>query len=239
MDEDRLIKVNGENDVLEFLEKLFANRSELIFFQNKEDGESQSLSLIKNINHHTLDFAIRPTQKFDALDFDQEKPIFIYNESMSIKFSSTIRGKCRDNLAFINIPSELTVKYTRQGQRFSFEEHGLEVIYSNFSQHTYNRRHLVTTGELCDVSANGISFKVSTSAMKNFHQGDKIIFSSINGYSLSQKLSGRVVYMQFFNSIENETYLKLGIKFDRKIPIEQLLRYLENQQYISNSEEIA
>ncbi len=239
MNEERVITLKGEDKVLDFLEKLFENRTELKFCQNQDQQDSQSLTLIKNVNHHTLDFAIRPTNKYDILNFDPEKPIFIFNESTSIRFTSTIRGKCRENLAFIKIPEELVIKYTRQGKRFCFEEYNLNVIYNNFSRHSYSRQHHVTEGALCDVSGHGISFKVPQAEIPNFNLGDKIIFSSINGYSLSQKISGRIVYMQIFNKDETGLYLKLGVSFERRIPIEQLLKYLENQYFIASNKDVA
>jgi len=239
MSEEKIITLKGQDKVLDFLDKLFENRTELKFFQNSESQDTHSLTLIKNVNYNTLDFAIRPTNKYDRLDFDAEKPIYIFNESTSIRFSSTVRGTVRDNLAFINIPHELVIKYTRQGERYCFEEYGLDVIYNNFSQHSYSRKHLVNLGSLCDVSGHGISFKVTEREISNFTIGDKIIFSSINGYSLSQKISGRVVYMQVFNKGESGLYLKLGVSFERRIPIEQLLKYLENQYFIASQKEVA
>ncbi len=122
---------------------------------------------------------------------------------------------------------------TRDSERYNFQELNLPVIFKNDSIINYQKKHLFFEGTLIDISENGISLTAYTDMVEDYNFGDLIVFSTINGYSLTKKISGRIVYKNKVKDAHEMSKCKIAVKFDRPIPIKQILKYLENQIYIN------
>ena len=71
---------------------------------------------------------------------------------------------------------------------------------------------------------------------EKFSTNDKIIFTLINGYSFSNKATGRLIYVnkvKAFGTNEDD-YFKMGIKFDSSNPYDQIAKFIDNQFYIQS-----
>ena len=131
-----------------------------------------------------------------------------------------------------NFPNLLYLLNTREAQRLDFENLNLPVIFKNNNSKEYQLKNLSFGGRLCDFSKNGLSFVVYNEICSEFNIGDKVQFSTINGYSLKEPILGTLVYQQKIDDPSIIPSTKLAIRFDIAIPIKQILKYIDNQIYI-------
>ena len=116
-------------------------------------------------------------------------------------------------------------------ESYDFENLNLPVIFKNNNSKEYQLKNLSFGGRLCDFSKNGLSFVVYNEICSEFNIGDKVQFSTINGYSLKEPILGTLVYQQKIDDPSIIPSTKLAIRFDIAIPIKQILKYIDNQIY--------
>lgn len=220
-------------EITEILESIEDHGNHLELCQNNGKTTHRSLSIIKNINPYSSDLAIRPKNKIHQFSFDPDLPIFAKNEFDSIVFQFDVKNLNHKNLLIANIPELLYLLNTRGSERYNFDTLNLPIIFKNNSIISYQRKHLFFNGTLVDISENGLSFSVYEDIVEEYKTGDSILFSTINGYSLSKKIVGRIVYKNLIQENSGKLRSKIAVKFDRVIPIKQILKYLENQIYIN------
>ncbi|PIK14047.1 hypothetical protein [Halobacteriovorax sp. JY17] len=220
-------------EISEILEKISRHGNCLEFCQTVNGLTYRSQSLIKFINNFSYDIALRPKDKLNRFQFIPEIPIFAKNEFNSIVFKCEIKKINHHNLIVANFPELLYLLNTREGQRLNFENLNLPVIFRNNNTTDYQLKNLFFGGRLCDFSRNGLSFVVYDEICADFNIGDKVQFSTINGYSLKEPIIGTLVYLQNIEDPKIVPSSKLAIRFDRAIPIKQILKYIDNQIYIN------
>ncbi|OUR93641.1 hypothetical protein A9Q84_19425 [Halobacteriovorax marinus] len=221
------------NEITEVLQSISEHGNHLELCQTIGDSTHRSLSLIKNINDYSNDLAIRPKNKLNQFNFDPDIPIFAKNEFDSVVFQCEIKKLNHKNLIVANIPDLMYLLNTRSCNRYNFENLSLPVIFKNDSVINYQRKHLFFEGILIDISENGLSYTTYNDIAFEYKWGDLIQFSTINGYSLSQKITGRIVYLKNTHESNGQIKTKIAVKFDRLIPIKQILKYIDNQIYIN------
>jgi hypothetical protein len=220
-------------EITEILESIEDHGNHLELCQNNGTTTHRSLSIIKNINPYSSDLAIRPKNKINQFSFDPDYPIYAKNEFDSIVFQFDIKNLNHKNLLVANIPELLYLLNTRGSERYNFDTLNLPLIFKNQSLMSYQKKHLFFDGTLIDISEHGLSFSVYEDIVDEYKHGDLIMFSTINGYSLSRKIIGRIVYKNLIQESSDKLRSKIAVKFDRAIPIKQILKYLENQIYIN------
>ncbi|ATH09196.1 hypothetical protein BIY24_14950 [Halobacteriovorax marinus] len=221
------------DEISQILEKISSHGNYLEFCQTVNGLTYRSQSLIKFINNFSYDIALRPKDKLNQFQFIPDIPIFAKNEMNSIVFKCEIKQLNHHNLIVANFPELLYLLNTREGQRLNFENLSLPLIFKNPSLDDYQRSKLFFGGNLSDFSRNGLSFITYNDNCLEYKIGDKIVFSTINGYSLKEPITGTLVYMQKVNNTQIVPSTKLAIRFDRAIPLKQILRYIDNQIYIN------
>lgn len=230
---DNRLALQDIHEISEILEKISSHGNYLEFCQTVDGLTYRSQSLIKFINNYSYDIALRPKDKLNRFQFVPNIPIFAKNEFNSIVFKCDIKQLNHHNLIVANFPELLYLLNTREGQRLNFENLNLPLIFKNSSIDDYQIKKLFFGGKLCDFSRNGLSFTAYNEICEHYKIGDQINFSTINGYSLNEPIIGTLVYLQ---PIDNPTIIpssKLAIRFDRAIPIKQILKYIDNQIYIN------
>jgi hypothetical protein len=220
-------------EITEILESIGEHGNHLELCQTVDGTTHRSLSIIKNINLFSSDLAIRPKNKINQFSFDPEVPLFAKNEFDSVVFQCEIKKLNHKNLLIANIPELMYLLNTRNSERYSFESLDLPVIFKNDSIINYQKKHLFFEGLLIDISEHGLSFTTYEDIVSDYKFGDLITFSTLNGYSLTKKIAGRIVYKTTVKEAHEKTRVKIAVKFDRAIPIKQILRYFENQIYIN------
>ncbi|WP_417335280.1 hypothetical protein [Halobacteriovorax marinus] len=220
-------------EISEILEKISSHGNYLEFCQTVNGLTYRSQSIIKFINNYSYDIALRPKDKLNQFQFNPEIPIYAKNEMNSIVFKCEIKQLNHHNLIVANFPDLLYLLNTREGQRLNFENLSLPLIFKNESLDDYQRCKLFFGGKLSDFSRNGLSFVTYDDNCIGYQIGDKIRFSTINGYSLKEPVIGTLVYQQKIIDPSIIPSTKLAIRFDRAIPLKQILRYIDNQIYIN------
>ena len=220
-------------EITEILESIEDHGNHLELCQNNGITTHRSLSIIKNVNPYSYDLAIRPKNRINQFSFDPNLPIFAKNECDSIVFQFDVKNLNHKNLLIANIPELLYLLNTRDSERYNFDTLNLPLIFKNQSIISYEKKHLLFDGTLVDISEHGLSFSVYEDIVDDYKHGDLIMFSTINGYSLSKKIVGRIVYKNIIQENSEKLRSKIAVKFDRAIPIKQILKYLENQIYIN------
>lgn len=220
-------------EISKILEKISSHGNSLEFCQTVNGLTYRSQSLIKFINNYSYDISLRPKDKLNRFQFIPDIPIFAKNEFNSIVFKCDIKKLNHHNLIVANFPELLYLLNTREGQRLNFESLHLPLIFKNKDINDYQLKRLYFGGKLCDFSTNGLSLIVYNEICKNYKIGDKLQFSTINGYSLTEPIDGIIVYNQEIPDSNIIPSTKLAIRFDRAIPIKQILKYIDNQIYIN------
>ncbi|GEM_PF-5897114 len=225
--------LNDIEEISRILEKISSHGNSLEFCQTVNGLTYRSQSLIKFINNYSYDISLRPKDKLNRFQFIPDIPIFAKNELNSIVFKCEIKRLNHHNLIVANFPELLYLLNTREGQRLNFESLHLPLIFKNESINNYELKRLYFGGRLCNFSTNGLSLIVYDDICKDYKIGDKLNFSTINGYSLIEPVTGAVVYIQKVDDSSITPSTKLAIRFDRAIPIKQILKYIDNQIYIN------
>lgn len=220
-------------EISKILEKISSHGNSLEFCQTVNGLTYRSQSLIKFINNYSYDISLRPKDKLNRFQFIPDIPIFAKNDVNSIVFKCEIKKLNHHNLIVANFPELLYLLDTREGQRLNFESLHLPLIFKNENINDYQLRKLYFGGTLCNFSTNGLSLIVYDEICKNYELGDKIKFSTINGYSLIEPITGELVYNEKVIDPSITPSSKLAIRFDRAIPIKQILKYIDNQIYIN------
>lgn len=220
-------------EIAEILESIGEHGNHLELCQTVDGATHRSLSVIKNINLFSSDLAIRPKNKINQFSFDPELPLFAKNEFDSVVFQCEIKNLNHRNLLIANIPELMYLLNTRNSERYNFETLDLPVIFKNESVINYQKKHLLFEGLLIDISEHGLSFTTYEDIVSDYRFADLITFSTLNGYSVSKPISGRIVYKSTIKEAHEKTRVKIAIKFDSAIPIKQILKYFENQIYIN------
>ena len=222
-----------EEEILDLLERVFKVGSTLKFSQVDGRSIKATWSLVKNINYHTFDMAMRPESDLEAFGFKEGQDLIVQNESGSISFKTQISSINHKNLIVVKVPSELKLIDTRSARRYELEDYKVELTFTNHSLINYSHRHELIPGILIDISENGLSLETEKNEKYEYHLGDKLKIQSLNRYSPSIDISGEVVFLKEVG----ESY-KIGLKFHKIIPTNETLKYLRNRWYIqSDSDE--
>ena len=122
-----------KEEILDLLERVFKVSSQLQFSQERDKIVKASWSLVKNINFHSYDMAIRPTDSHDNFEFTETKDIIVKNDSGNISFKTKITSINHKNLIIVEIPEELELLDSRSAQRYDFEEYKIRLSFKNKS----------------------------------------------------------------------------------------------------------
>ncbi len=223
------ILMMGSDQVWKVLEDLTTHKSQLKLSQNIDGEEISCWSDIYMMNLHTQDLALRPSGDGQFFEFDPTKPLTVTNKNETVSFETEMRRQQYNKLAFSSFPSEIIVHNERKAERTNYQKLALEVLYNNDSYFQYTRRHLGLASSLIDISPLGMSMKSFDPFVLEFKPQDKIVISLINGYSLSQKITGRVVEVVELEDLDRSNFIKISLEFDRQIPLEQIKKYFETE----------
>ena len=228
------VSIKSVDEVLAILEGIFQSRTHLELGQDFDNIIKKSWSIIENINKHSFDLAIRPTDRMNLFNFDSKSKISISTSTEAVQFDVKLKKLNHKNLIIVEMPKELELISTRLAKRIPLEHLNAEISYKNSTIKSYRKRKEIMKAKLEAVSENGISYILLYDHNLGFSYGDKISINSINKYSLSSKLDGKIVYLQDFKKDRlEESYTKVGVKFDNKIELQQVLGYLNNAYYLN------
>jgi hypothetical protein len=229
--------ITCDDEIIKIIEKIFLAGSHLELVQ--KDGNqliSNNVHII-NVNLNSLDIAFRSSDPAKLIHFNYNRPIQVKSFNGNIIFKTSFRcERMWSKLGFMNIPKLITIKNMRSNERINLEKFELPINFKNFTLFDYSNGHNNIISEIIDLSESGLALKMAKNHAEKFSTNDKIIFTLINGYSFSNKATGRLIYVNKVKSFETkeDDYFKMGIKFDSSNPYDQIAKFIDNQFYIQS-----
>lgn len=222
--------VKGNTQIIDIFGKIKSHGNRLELVQSTMSEKIICESKIELINEFSQDIILRPfnIKEFEKFNFSAELPLLAKNDEETLFFKGNIRSKVWNNMLFVNFPNEIVVINSRESERVEYEDYNLPVLFNNKTEIVYNRKNLCYQGQLVNISEKGMALKVPMEFIEHFNMNDKIIVTSINGYSLSRSIIGNVSYYNVVKPDEGESYIKMALLFDRLFPLHSLAKYIKS-----------
>jgi hypothetical protein len=227
--------INYDLEIQKIVDNIYFSGVILELFQIDNNKSNNLFVQIVNVNLQTLDMAVRPIDPRKIMTFNENRPLNVKNPSGNISFKTSFRkGRLWNKLGFMSFPKILNLKNFRDNDRIYLEKYSLPVNFKNFTLFNYGNKHLNVSSEFVDLSKTGLALKIMTKDAENFSTNDQIIFTLINGYSFSHKATGRLVHVTKVINQTDESFFKIGIKFDNKNHYDQITKFIGNQILIQS-----
>ncbi len=207
--------------ITDVIEKIFLNKQPLNLKQLIGNETISTSGIIKNVNINAINFSMRPLDK-KAFNFNDQNIIECSNHKNSIQFKTRIDTITKSNFITLKIPKEVTLFNIRQGERFPFEDKKSLIQFK-----IENKQSILHDSTILDVSDSGIALKFNYDKNNIISVGQKIILNAINPKLPIKNVMATVVYTQLVDTFSHDSYLRLGIKYDKLLPITDAIKKIK------------
>lgn len=224
---EKTINYSSVDSIHELVENLAEAKKVILLSQGRRLFKSK----IIYFNEYLQIIVLRPFEEKLGFKFYKDQAITLSNLEESVLFNSKIGKICRKNFLILNYPREITIFDQRKAFRENFKKFHFLIEFTNFSRLDIQRNNLFENGELLNISPNGIGFKCFGKTTPNVNLGEQIIFTSIGGTIIKNKLIGQVCFI----SERNENYeYTVGVSFSNPTDIAYIIDFLEIQSGIQD-----
>ena len=221
--------VDDEVEVVKCLDYLCKTKEKLWLWQEKEEEKRKiHFGIIKRVVAEKKVIMLFSGQSGVHFGFDRRTPVYVYSREQRAAFQTEYKN-VENEFINLEIPPKIGVLNKEQCEKLAVIEVEDESVHKHKRVHERKQPRIIKfvrvekidsekdyaetgTYDLYDMSQGGISFHVKDPSL--FQTGNRVKFLEIGGETLDKELRGTVMSVRWIKQEEDDTILKVGVKFD-------------------------
>lgn len=211
-----------QNEITKYFHKSLKFGS--LFILSNADKTSRIVAEIKQINDGQNQLSFIPLSEEETFEFKVGETLDLINEANNISFQGEILAIHNKTWVTIKYPNEIKVVNLRAKERFMLSEKHLSGPSKIISFGEEGMKPLMNnTGSVLDLSEDGASFEIQSSALSGYYKGDIVELMVTEKFPFLTQVKGKVVHKTIGNMMNKEDRVyRIGIKFNKRLNLSPL-----------------
>lgn len=203
-------------EIIYFIKDSIQKATKIMLWQNIEGKRNIWFGRILFIDESAGKIIISTVNKDQDLSIDDKFTLYVKGDFESVLFKAEIKQKTKNSVE-LSFPEFAYLYEKRQFERFKFHPEANNI---SFGKSMECFKHSKFSGNLLDISRQGLTLIVPPNFAQNWSPEDTINIFKISDNKLTEPLAAQVVYIKPIRNFKNNRmYLKyrFGLKFKEEM----------------------